>query len=84
MPGSLPLLNPQLQLLWLPAHMGLQFVPFNPGGTPILLSQQLPWNLVAPLTVTFVLAEYLDGTKPREELLRQVLENIQNSLLNCS
>ncbi|XP_055975731.1 nicotinamide riboside kinase 2 [Sorex fumeus] len=27
--------------------------------------------------------EYLDGTKPREELLRQVLEDIQNTLLNC-
>ncbi|XP_025223900.1 nicotinamide riboside kinase 2 isoform X3 [Theropithecus gelada] len=27
---------------------------------------------------------YLDGTKSREELFREVLEDIQNSLLNCS
>ncbi|XP_037680126.1 nicotinamide riboside kinase 2 [Choloepus didactylus] len=27
---------------------------------------------------------YLDGTKSREELFHQVLEDIQNSLLNCS
>ncbi|KAL0611481.1 Nicotinamide riboside kinase 2 [Plecturocebus cupreus] len=37
-----------------------------------------------PLSVTRPRPVYLDGMKSREELLREVLEDIQNSLLNCS
>ncbi|EHH29480.1 Nicotinamide riboside kinase 2 [Macaca mulatta] len=40
--------------------------------------------LLAALTAAFLISVYLDGTKSREELFREVLEDIQNSLLNRS
>lgn len=39
---------------------------------------------VSALTMAFLISVYLDGTKSREELFHQVLEEIQNSLLNHS
>lgn len=49
------------------------------------LRVRMPLPTYGPaLTGPFPVPVYLDGMKSREELLRQVLEDVQNRLLNRS